>query len=67
MEVSITVIKANVEIIAAASFVFGVKGLVDVADEMDEEFEGLVVCGGRQIGVEGTGGHICYCGYDAAF
>lgn len=47
MEVGITIIKADVNIIAAASFVFGMKGLVDVADEVDEEFKGLVMSGGR--------------------
>ena len=61
------IVKADVDIIAAASLIFGVEGLMDVADEVDEEFEGFVVCRGRQIGVEGAGGHVCYCGYDAAF
>jgi len=38
------------DIVAAACQVFGVQGLVDVADEVQDEFEGFVA------GAEGVGG-----------
>ena len=45
MEIGMFVVEEDVDSVSASIFGFGVKGLVDVSDEMEEEFQSVIVVG----------------------
>lgn len=56
MEVGFFPVPGDEDVIAAYFFGFGVQRLGDVADEVDQEFEGFVLCGSGEGAVLDTGG-----------
>lgn len=66
MKVCVLAIPGDGDIVAAYFFSFIVEGLRDVAEEVDEEFHGLLAVCGREAFVVDTGGVVCDCGDDAA-
>ena len=57
------------DVVAAAAEVFGVQGLVDVADEVQDEFEGFVAGAESGVWVEDDGGlgYVLWLGFCLVF
>ena len=62
-----TIIEKDQYFIAAAVFIFGMKGLMDIANEVDEEAKRLSSLPGWEAGVHDSLGMVGDCGDDASF
>ena len=56
VEVGVPAVEEDVDAISAALASFGVEGLVDVADEVEEELEGFVLLMLREAAIYDAGG-----------
>ena len=59
MQVGGGAVEGHVDIVAAQLFVLVVQRLVDVADEVDDEHEGLVDLRGAELGIGDPFGLAC--------
>lgn len=56
MEVGLNAVEEDGNAVSAALASFGMEGLVNIADEVDEEFEGFVLLIWGEAGVADAGG-----------
>jgi hypothetical protein len=65
VQIGLGAIESDVDLVASQGDIFDVKGLVDVADEVDNELQCLLLLKNGDVLFKGTAGVVCNGGDDA--